>query len=111
MASKNLGRTACPIQCGHTAAFVKIKTDKAEGKAAYPYVHCAGCGTQLHTRSEEQARHLLAITRAEKGAEPAQAAQKQPPSDERAPGSTPPPPAPKKPAGGIFAGGIFGDAA
>jgi len=63
MASKILGRTPCPIGCGHSAAHVKIKTDKAT--EAYPYVHCRGCGAQLHTKNEEQARHLLAITRAE----------------------------------------------
>lgn len=95
MASKTLGRVVCPIQCGHQAAFVKVKTDKETG-TAYPYVHCAGCGVQMHTRSQEQAEHLLAITRAEKGAEPAQDAQKQPPSDDPAPVDTPTPPPPKK---------------
>lgn len=97
MASQTLGRTPCPIQCGHQAAFVKVKTDKPTG-TAYPYVHCASCGTQLHTRSEEQAKHLLAITRGEKGVEPAQDAQKRPPSEEPAPVDTPtPPPAKKRP--------------
>lgn len=66
MASKTLGRIACPIQCGFDAAHVKLKTDKAEGKTAFPYVHCPSCGTQLHTKTEEQAGHLLKRTRAEK---------------------------------------------
>lgn len=108
MASKTLGRTNCPVNCGHTAAFVKLKTDKGEGKAAYPYVHCAGCGVQLHTRSEEQARHLLAITRGEKGADPAPEPQKRPPGDEQSPAGSDAPPAPKKPAGGFLTGGIWG---
>jgi hypothetical protein len=67
MASKLLGRALCPVQCGNAAAHVKIKTDKAEGKAAFPYVHCPACGAQLHTKSDEQAGHLLALTRPEKG--------------------------------------------
>lgn len=66
MASKTLGRVACPIGCEHTAAQVKLKTDKEAGKTAYPYVHCAGCGIQLHTRNQEQAEHLLKMTRPEK---------------------------------------------
>jgi hypothetical protein len=111
MASKTLGRVACPIACGHTAAFVKLKTDKEGGKAAYPYVHCAGCGVQMHTRSEAQARHLLAITRAEKGAEPALDAPGGPPGHERPPVDANPPPPVKKPAMGLFDGGIFGRAA
>jgi hypothetical protein len=109
MASKLLGRVACPISCGHDAAFVKIKTDKEGGKAAYPYVHCPGhnCGIQLHTRSEGQARALLAMTRPEKGAEDAPAA---PPAAELplpAPAPAPPqrtPPAPAKPSAGLFDG-------
>jgi hypothetical protein len=64
MASEILGRTPCPIQCGHDAAHVKLKTDKAT--QAYPYIHCRGCGSQLHTKNAEQAAHLLKITRAEK---------------------------------------------
>ena len=103
MASKNLGRTECPVKCGHTAAFVKVKTDKPSG-TAYPYVHCAACGTQLHTRNEDQGRPLLAITRPEKGAPDAPAA---PPSPEPAPVETVTPPPPKKAAGGIFDGGFF----
>ncbi|MBV6324370.1 hypothetical protein [Duganella violaceipulchra] len=109
MASKTLGRVSCPISCGHTAAQVKIKTDKGE-KTAYPYVHCAACGVQLHTRSEDQARALLAITRPEKGAQDAPAA---PPAPERpadvpaAPQAPEAPPAPAKRAAGLF-DGLFG---
>lgn len=107
MASKTLGRIACPIGCGHTAAQVKVKTDKASG-TAYPYVHCAGCGVQLHTRNEEQRDHLLKNTRPEKGA---QGDEKHPPGVEQPPAATNTPPPVKKPAGGIFDGGIFGRAA
>ncbi len=63
MASTTLGRTECPLRCGHTAAHVKLKTDKPT--TAYPYVHCRGCGCQLHTKNEEQGKALLAITRPE----------------------------------------------
>lgn len=98
MASKTLGRTVCPIKCGHEAAFVKVKTDKPTG-TAYPYVHCASCGTQLHTRSEEQAKHLLAITRAEKGAQDAPPA---PPNPDPAPVDANPPKPPKKGGAGLF---------
>ena len=108
MASNTIGRTDCPVKCGHTAAFVKLKTDKEAGKTAYPYVHCAGCGVQLHTRSQAQAEHLLAITRGEKGAEAAQDAQKRPPSGEQSPADTETPPPPKKAPGGFLAGGILG---
>jgi hypothetical protein len=62
MASTTLGRTDCPLRCADPAAHVKLKTDKAT--TAYPYVHCRGCGCQLHTKNEEQAKALLAITRA-----------------------------------------------
>lgn len=108
MASKTLGRVACPIGCGHAAAQVKIKTDKGE-KPAHPYVHCAGCGVQLHTRSEEQARHLLAMTRPEKGAPAAPAAPPQPASEPPAPVSPPPDKTPHAPVkrAGLF-DGLFG---
>jgi len=101
MASKLLGRTVCPLKCGHEAAFVKVKTDKEAGKTAYPYVHCPGhnCGVQLHTRSEGQARSLLAITRPEAGVPDAPAA---PPSHEPAPVDTSAPPPPKKARSGLF---------
>jgi hypothetical protein len=104
MASKTLGRIDCPIGCGHKAAQVKLKTDKEEGKTAYPYVHCAGCGIQLHTRNEEQAGHLLRSTRPEKGVEPHAPAS-------AAPGEPEPSPAPPAPRSasplfdGLFAGG------
>lgn len=64
MASEILGRTECPIRCGHTAAHVKRKTDKVGGKA-YPYIHCRGCGCQLHIKNEEQESYLKALTRPE----------------------------------------------
>lgn len=109
MASKTLGRIACPIGCGHTAAQVKIKTDKASG-TAHPYVHCAGCGIQLHTRNEEQATHLLRSTRAEKGADAAPARAEGPPSDERTPADASVPTAPPKASGGLFSGFLLGGA-
>lgn len=71
MASTTIGRTTCPIGCGHAAAFVKLKTDKGEDRTAYPYVHCPDCGVQMHTRSKTQAEHLLRNTRLEKGAQDA----------------------------------------
>jgi hypothetical protein len=93
MASKILGRTDCPIRCADPIAHVKIKTDKAT--EAYPYVHCRGCGCQLHTKNEEQARHLLAITRAQALDAPTAPPV---PTPEPAPAddlpSDPPPPAP-----------------
>jgi hypothetical protein len=112
MASNLLGRVSCPIGCGHDAAFVKIKTDKEGGKTAFPYVHCPGhnCGIQLHTRNEEQARHLLAMTRPEKGAPAVPAPPPEPANEPPAPVNPPPektPPAPAKPAGlfdGLFSG-------
>ncbi len=66
MASKILGRTVCPIRCGHDAAHVKIKTDKEAGKTAYPYVYCPACTYMGHTKTEAQAKALAAITRPEK---------------------------------------------
>lgn len=109
MASKTLGRVSCPISCGHTAAQVKIKTDKGE-KTAYPYVHCAACGVQLHTRSEDQARALLAMTRPEKGVQdaPAPAPAVERPAEAPAPAPVAEtPPAPAKRAAGLF-DGLFG---
>jgi hypothetical protein len=105
MASITLGRIACPVGCGHEAAQVKLKTDKEAGKTAFPYVHCAGCGIQLHTKNEEQAALLLKITRKEKVIDlPAapEGGAKAPPVV-AAPEVTPKPPAP---AGGLF-GGLF----
>lgn len=66
MASKILGRTVCPIRCGHDAAHVKIKTDKLEGKTAFPYAYCPACGFMGHTKTEAQARALAELTRPEK---------------------------------------------
>lgn len=109
MASKILGRVPCPVGCGHNAAAVKLKTDKEAGKAAYPYVHCAGCGVQMHTRSEDQARHLLAMTRAEKGAEAPPKAESAPPGADPAPVDNPAPQAPKKATAGLF--GLFAEVA
>lgn len=107
MASKTLGRIACPIHCGFESAHVKIKTDKGEGKAAFPYVHCPSCGVQLHTKSEEQAQHLLRHTRAEKLAPAPDAEPKQAPAEiVPAPTTTPAPaPAPAAKPAGLF--GLF----
>ncbi len=71
MASKIIGRTVCPLRCGHDAAHVKIKTDKEEGKTAYPYAYCPGCGCMQHTKNEGQARALAALTRLDKIDQPA----------------------------------------
>ncbi|WP_079214975.1 hypothetical protein [Herbaspirillum robiniae] len=104
MASKVLGRTACPL-CAYDAAHVKLKTDKAEGQAAFPYVHCRDCGTQLHTKNEHQAELLLKKTRAEKLDVPAAAPAGQPielaPADP-APAAVPPAAAGRKMFGGLF---------
>lgn len=101
MASNTLGRVVCPIGCGHNAAQVKIKTDKQSG-TAYPYVHCASCGVQLHTKNEEQARLLLAITRKEKGVDTPAAAPAAPPSADTATVDTNPPAPVKKPSSALF---------
>jgi len=106
MASVTLGRVPCPIQCGHTAAQVKLKTDKGEEKTAYPYVHCAGCGLQMHTRNKSQGEYLLAITRTEGAPKAAEA----PPSDERTPVDTSAPPVPKKQPVGL-SGWLLGGSA
>jgi hypothetical protein len=107
MASITLGRVVCPIGCGHQAAQVKLKTDKGE-KTAYPYVHCAGCGIQLHTRNDEQGKYLLKGARPEKGAapEPIKTALEAP----KEPEATHVPPEHKKAPGGLF-GGLFGGVA
>lgn len=110
MASMTLGRVACPIGCGHNAAQVKIKTDKASG-TAHPYVHCAGCGLQLHTRNEEQAGHLRKMMRPEKGAEAPPAGQEAAPGVERPPVDVSVPPAQKKASGALLAGFLLGGAA
>lgn len=64
MASKLLGRTRCPL-CDDDKAHVKIKTDKAEGSTAYPYIHCRECNWQGHTKGQHQAELLLKKTRPE----------------------------------------------
>lgn len=69
MASNLLGRSPCPL-CADEKAHVKIKTDKAEGSTAYPYIHCRECGCQLHTKNRFQAELLLKKTRPEKSAPP-----------------------------------------
>lgn len=100
MASKTLGRTSCPLACGHTAAHVKIKTDKPT--EAFPYIHCRGCGAQLHTKNQEQARYLLANTRPEALDAPQ-------PDPAPVPADPPAPPAPPAPAPPPAAKrGIFG---
>lgn len=104
MASSILGRTGCPIKCGHDAAHVKLKTDKAT--TAFPYVHCRGCGCQLHTKNEEQAKALLAITRAEVlDAEQPAADPVAPATPTPAPTPTPTPsPTPRRASGFLFGG-------
>jgi hypothetical protein len=110
MASKTLGRVVCPVKCGHEAAQVKLKTDKEAGKTAFPYVHCSGCGIQLHARNQEQAEHLLRTTRPEKGVEapvvPVEAwkAPETPPGAAPVASAPPVPPIPLKPRGGLFPG-------
>ncbi|MET2990772.1 hypothetical protein [Herbaspirillum seropedicae] len=106
MASKILGRTACPC-CDHDAAHVKLKTDKAEGQTAYPYVHCRDCGIQMHTRTQHQAEHLLKRTRAEKLDQPAPAPEPAP-APAPAPADLHPAPVPPKPGRQMF-GGLFRD--
>jgi hypothetical protein len=66
MASKIIGRAPCLLKCGHDAAHVKLKTDKAAGATAWPYLYCPGCGVMVHTKNREQAAHLAAMTRPEK---------------------------------------------
>jgi len=97
MASKLLGRTVCPL-CDCDSAHVKIKTDKGEGKEAFPYLHCRECDTQLHTRKQSQAAHLLRKTRPEKTDPPVPAVV---PAAAPAPADDPepmPPPAAQKPS-------------
>lgn len=93
MASKILGRTECPFKCGNSAAYVKLKTDKTT--TAYPYVHCRGCGAQAHAKNDEQAAHLLKITRPEKLDMPPATPT---PTPSQAPTPEPSPEPPPKPA-------------
>lgn len=55
MASRMIGRTACP-ECGFAAAHVK-ESDKCT------YRYCPECGSQHHARTERQKADLLAKTR------------------------------------------------
>lgn len=99
MASSILGRTDCPISCDDPVAHVKIKTDKAT--EAFPYIHCRGCGCQLHTKNAQQAKHLLAKARpAALSADPAPVPVPAPAVPEIAPAPpAPPAPAPRR---GLF---------
>lgn len=109
MASKTLGRVACPIKCGHESAQVKLKTDKEAGKTAFPYIHCAACGIQLHARNQEQAEHLLKMTRPEKVIEAPSAPDdwQAPPGGASEAQATPAPQKVPAPRGGLF-DGLFG---
>lgn len=98
MASNLLGRSRCPF-CDDEKAHVKIKTDKGEGKDAYPYLHCRECGCQLHAKNRHQAELLLKKTRAENIPAPAPV-----PDPEPAPA---PVPAPAPARTGRFLGGIL----
>lgn len=59
MASRMIGRTACP-ECGFAAAHVKESE-----KCLYRY--CPECGSQHHARSERQRADLTAKTRPVEG--------------------------------------------
>lgn len=61
MASKMLGRCACP-ECGFNSAHVKI-TEAKETARAYRY--CPECGAQYFPRSNRQEKDLLDKTRKE----------------------------------------------
>jgi hypothetical protein len=56
MASKLLGRMACP-ECAFAHAHIKIKTDKEDAR---PYRHCPECGSQYYARNQHQADLLMA---------------------------------------------------
>lgn len=62
MASRMIGRTACP-ECGFSAAHVKQSE-----KCVYRY--CPECQSQHHARTERQRADLLAKTRPVEGASP-----------------------------------------
>lgn len=61
MASKMLGRCACP-ECAFQSAHVKI-TEAKETARAYRY--CPECGAQYFPRSNRQEKDLLEKTRKE----------------------------------------------
>lgn len=67
MASKLIGRTACP-ECAFPSAHVKIKEDKEN---AHPYRHCPECGAQYFPRNKQQAAQLLEKVRPEANTPPA----------------------------------------
>jgi hypothetical protein len=105
MASKIIGRVTCLIQCGHGAAHVKLKTDKAEGATAWPYVFCPACGHMAHTKNREQAAALARLTRPEKTDDSPVPVQIPTPTGISPPvvePVAPPTPTPPKAAGGIF---------
>ncbi|WP_228892537.1 hypothetical protein [Pseudoduganella aquatica] len=54
MASKMLGRTACP-ECGFAHAHVKQK----EGENTKAYRYCPDCGSQYYARSQAQHDKLI----------------------------------------------------
>lgn len=87
MASKLIGRTACP-ECGFAAAHVKESE-----KCLYRY--CPECGSQYNTRGERQRGLLMAKTRAVDAPAPTGSATAR--SEAPAPTATPTP-TPVKPA-------------
>lgn len=86
MASKLIGRTACP-ECAFPTAHVKIKEDKEN---AHPYRHCPDCGAQYFPRNKTQAAQLLEKVRPESNTPPP----KPTPGEPGAPGQGPAAPAP-----------------
>lgn len=66
MASPIIGRTDCP-ECGFTAAHVK-RSDKCT------YRYCPECNATYHAKTARQVADLMAKTRPEKGAPPAEPA-------------------------------------
>lgn len=106
MASKIIGRCSCLLKCGHEAAHVKLKTDKAAGATAWPYMYCPGCGVMVHTKNREQAAHLAALTRPEKTEESPVPVPIPTPTGNPAPVAVPEPiptPVPPKVETGLFA--------
>lgn len=58
MASRLIGRTACP-ECGFESAHVK----QAEGEGKRPYRFCPDCGAQYFPKNDQQAKQLADKTR------------------------------------------------
>lgn len=82
MASKMLGRCACP-ECGFQSAHVKITEGKETAKA---YRYCPECGAQYFPRSNRQEKDLLDKTRKESQDAPkVQSAPEVSPEPEKAP--------------------------